>query len=51
MQMGAKFEYVNVDVANLVLISSADPEVLKSIKEFGRRTIEEMAKMKAAEEK
>lgn len=51
MQLGAKFEHVNVDVANLVLISSADPDVQKSIWEFGTRTHDEMAKMNEADKK
>jgi hypothetical protein len=44
-KMGAKFEHIQGKTADITLITSDNPEVVKKIKEYGRRNREEMAKM------
>lgn len=48
MMMGAKFEYVQSDLADLVLITSDKPEVVKEIKVYAQRNRDEMAKWEKA---
>jgi len=47
-KMGAKFEHVQGKTADIVIMTSDDPEVVKKIKEYGRRSREELAKMEKA---
>jgi hypothetical protein len=50
MEAGAKFEYVPGEAAEVVIIWSDNPEVVKQIKEFGKRNRDEWAKMEAMED-
>jgi ABC-type sugar transport system ATPase subunit len=45
MMMGAKSEYVQSDLADIVLLTSDNPETVKEIKAFAQRNRDEMAKM------
>lgn len=47
---GAKMEHASTDVAEILLIRSDDPELQKEIKEYGKRTMDELAKMEAEQE-
>jgi hypothetical protein len=49
MQMGVKMEYVQGAAADVVLMTSDKPEVVKEIKSFAQRNREELAKMEQAE--
>jgi hypothetical protein len=49
MMSGAKFDYVQSKVGDIVLITSEKPETVAMIKKYGQRNREEMAKMEAAE--
>jgi hypothetical protein len=49
MEMGAKFESVQSDLADLVLITSDKPEVVTEIKTYAQRNRDEMAKMEKME--
>ena len=45
---GAKPEYIFGEAADIFLMTSDDPEIVKKIQEYGLRNQEEMAKMEAA---
>ena len=47
-EMGAKFEHVQGKGADIMLMTSDKPEVVKKIKEYGQRSREELAKMEEA---
>lgn len=47
---GADFEYIEAEVADVVLITSADEAIVKQIWEFGERNRTELAKWKAEQE-
>jgi hypothetical protein len=47
-QMGAKIEFVKGKMADVVIMTSDNPEVVKKIKEYGQRTREELAKWEEA---
>jgi len=49
MEAGAKFDYVTGDAANVTIVTSDNPEIIKKIKDFGNRTNMEMAKWEEAE--
>ncbi len=49
MQMGAKMEHVQSELAEIVIMTSDNPEVVKEIKGFAQRNRDEMAKMEQAE--
>ena len=44
---GAKFEHVQGKTADIMLMTSDKPEVVKKIQEYGQRSREELAKMEA----
>jgi len=50
MMSGAKIEYVQGKNADIVLITSDNPEMVKKIKEYGERTRTELAVLQAAKE-
>jgi hypothetical protein len=47
-EMGAKFEHVQGKGADIMLMTSDKPEVVKKIQEYGQRNREELAKMEEA---
>lgn len=47
MMSGANMEYVQTDVADIVLMTSDKPEIVEMIKKFGQRNREELAKWEA----
>ena len=49
MMAGAKFQHVDAGVADILLITSDDPELVTKIKYFGTKNKEEMAKLEKAE--
>jgi len=48
-EMGVKFEHIQGKTADIMLMTSDKPEVVKKIKEYGQRSREELAKMEEAE--
>ncbi|MFH1373610.1 MAG: hypothetical protein ABII79_07440 [bacterium] len=48
---GAKSEYIFGEAADIFLMTSDDPELVKKIQEYGQRNNDEMAKMEAAKKK
>jgi hypothetical protein len=49
MMMGAKIEYVKSELADLVLMTSDKPEVVKEIKAYSQRNRDEMVKWEKME--
>lgn len=47
-EAGVKFDYVQADAADIVLITTADSTSLAMIRDFGERNRDELAKWKAA---
>ncbi len=48
---GAKFEHIESDIADIELITSDNPDILKLIKEYGERNRKELAAMEKKEKK
>jgi hypothetical protein len=51
MMKGAKFEMVQTGHGDVWLITSSDPEMVKTIQEWGKHTNDELAKMEQCEKK
>jgi len=51
MTSGAKFQYVDTDAGDIMLITSSDPEVVKKIKHYAAKNREELAKWDEVEMK
>ena len=49
MMMGAKFEMIQTGHGDVWLVTSADPEVVKEIQEWGKQTTDELAKLEECE--
>lgn len=49
MMMGAKFESVQTTHGNIALMTSDDPKVVAEIQAWGKKTMDEMAKMEKME--
>ncbi len=47
-EMGVKFEHIKGKTADIMLMTSDKPEVVKKIQEYGQRNREELAKMEEA---
>ena len=47
VEMGTKFEHIQGKTADIMLLTSDKPEVVKKIQEYGQRSREELAKMEA----
>ena len=50
MAKGARPEYVTTKTGSLMLVTSDDPEVVKSLQKWAKHNTDEMAKMKAGHE-